>query len=254
MHEGIPILNYLVPKEFTHDGRPLTGVVFEKVAAHFDDKGRRRLEPTGEPDEHYRMRRRAGRDRPGERLPVDRARHRHRVRQVGHAGGRRRHHPVDHARASSSAATRPSARRTSSGRWRTATRRRSRSTSSGSRRRRQRPAAAARDAHQPEDGHPRVELRQRHLARPAQEGAAPRPEDRAHRHQGGGRARLRPRSSATRRRSAASTATCRRCSPTRSASSATPASTSARWTASPSPANGAGGRSARAGSTRRPST
>ena len=38
-----------------------------------------------------------------------------------------------------------------------------------------------------------------------------------------------------RRRSAASTATCRRCSPTSCASSATPASTSARWTASPSP-------------------
>ena len=41
-----------------------------------------------------------------------------------------------------------------------------------------------------------------------------------------------------RRRSAASTATCRRCSPTSCASSATPASTSARWTASPSPPNG----------------
>jgi ferredoxin len=31
----------------------LTGVLFEKVAAHIDDKGRRRLEPTGEPDVHY---------------------------------------------------------------------------------------------------------------------------------------------------------------------------------------------------------
>ena len=52
MHEGIPILNYMVPKEFTHaDGR-LTGVVFEKVAAVFDDRGRRRLEPTGEPAVH----------------------------------------------------------------------------------------------------------------------------------------------------------------------------------------------------------
>ncbi|MDQ4134654.1 MAG: FAD-dependent oxidoreductase, partial [Pseudomonadota bacterium] len=52
MHEGIPILNYLVPKEFTHaDGR-LTGVVFEKVAAQLDEKGRRQLLPTGEPDLH----------------------------------------------------------------------------------------------------------------------------------------------------------------------------------------------------------
>ncbi|MFL5232101.1 MAG: FAD-dependent oxidoreductase [Microvirga sp.] len=50
MHEGIPILNYLVPKEFTHAGGRLTGVVFEKVAATLDDKGRRQLLPTGEPD------------------------------------------------------------------------------------------------------------------------------------------------------------------------------------------------------------
>jgi NADPH-dependent glutamate synthase beta subunit-like oxidoreductase/ferredoxin len=53
MHEGIPILNYLVPKAFTHANGRLTGVVFEKVEARFDDKGRRRLEPTGEPDVHY---------------------------------------------------------------------------------------------------------------------------------------------------------------------------------------------------------
>ncbi len=52
MHEGIPILNYLVPKEFTHQNGRLTGVVFEKVKAEYDDKGRRKLVPTGEPDEH----------------------------------------------------------------------------------------------------------------------------------------------------------------------------------------------------------
>ncbi len=52
MHEGIPILNFMVPKAFTHDNGRLTGVVFEKVAAVYDDKGRRRLEPTGEPDLH----------------------------------------------------------------------------------------------------------------------------------------------------------------------------------------------------------
>ena len=50
MHEGIPILNYLVPKEFTHAGGRLTGVVFVKVAATLDDKGRRQLLATGEPD------------------------------------------------------------------------------------------------------------------------------------------------------------------------------------------------------------
>jgi len=52
MHEDIPILNYLVPKAFTHEGGKLTGVMFEKVAAQRDDKGRRRLIPTGEPDQH----------------------------------------------------------------------------------------------------------------------------------------------------------------------------------------------------------
>jgi NADPH-dependent glutamate synthase beta subunit-like oxidoreductase len=50
MREGIPILNYLVPKEFKHQGGKLTGMVFEKVAAKYDEKGRRNLVPTGEPD------------------------------------------------------------------------------------------------------------------------------------------------------------------------------------------------------------
>jgi NADPH-dependent glutamate synthase beta subunit-like oxidoreductase/ferredoxin len=52
MHEGIPILNFLVPKEFTHDNGRLTGVTFEKVKAEYDDKGRRRLVPADEPDQH----------------------------------------------------------------------------------------------------------------------------------------------------------------------------------------------------------
>ncbi len=52
MHEGIPIHNYLAPKAFTHANGRLTGVVFEKVAAKYDDKGRRTLVPTGEPDVH----------------------------------------------------------------------------------------------------------------------------------------------------------------------------------------------------------
>jgi formate dehydrogenase beta subunit len=50
MHEDIPILNFLTPKAFTHEDGRLTGVVFEKVAAEYDAKGRRRLTPTGEPD------------------------------------------------------------------------------------------------------------------------------------------------------------------------------------------------------------
>jgi formate dehydrogenase beta subunit len=53
MHESIPILNYLVPKEFTHQNGKLTGVVFEKVKAGVDAQGRRKLVPTGEPDQHF---------------------------------------------------------------------------------------------------------------------------------------------------------------------------------------------------------
>jgi NADPH-dependent glutamate synthase beta subunit-like oxidoreductase len=53
MHEDIPILNFLTPKAFTHEDGRLTGVTFEKVEARFDDKGRRRLVPTGEADVHY---------------------------------------------------------------------------------------------------------------------------------------------------------------------------------------------------------
>jgi formate dehydrogenase beta subunit len=53
MHEDIPILNYLVPKAFTHDNGKLTGVTFEKVKAEYDAKGKRNLVPTGEPDPHY---------------------------------------------------------------------------------------------------------------------------------------------------------------------------------------------------------
>jgi formate dehydrogenase (NADP+) beta subunit len=51
-HEGIPILNWLVPKEFTREGGRLTGVLFEKVKAEYDAHGRRNLVPTGEPDAH----------------------------------------------------------------------------------------------------------------------------------------------------------------------------------------------------------
>jgi len=53
MHEGIPIHNFLVPKEFTHDNGRLTGITFEKVKAEYDAKGRRKLIPSGEPDQHF---------------------------------------------------------------------------------------------------------------------------------------------------------------------------------------------------------
>jgi NADPH-dependent glutamate synthase beta subunit-like oxidoreductase len=53
MHEGIPILNNLVPKNFTHNGGRLTGVTFQKVRSVYDENGRRTLVPTGEPDPHF---------------------------------------------------------------------------------------------------------------------------------------------------------------------------------------------------------
>ena len=50
MHEGIPILDYLVPKAFLHENGRLTGMRFEKVKAVYDAKGHRALIATGEPD------------------------------------------------------------------------------------------------------------------------------------------------------------------------------------------------------------
>ncbi|MBK7356610.1 FAD-dependent oxidoreductase [Propionivibrio sp.] len=50
MHEGIPIINMRVPKEFVHHSGKLVGVLFEIVRAEYDEKGRRSLVPTGEPD------------------------------------------------------------------------------------------------------------------------------------------------------------------------------------------------------------
>jgi formate dehydrogenase (NADP+) beta subunit len=53
MHEDIPILNMLVPKEFVHADGKLKGMVFEKVKAEYDERRRRRLVPTGEPDTFF---------------------------------------------------------------------------------------------------------------------------------------------------------------------------------------------------------
>lgn len=51
--EDIPILNFLVPKAFLHENGKLTGMVFEKVEAQYDENGRRKLVPTGEPDQTF---------------------------------------------------------------------------------------------------------------------------------------------------------------------------------------------------------
>src|SRR5208283_300442 len=50
VHEGVEILNFLAPKAFAHLSGKLTGVMFEKVRPEQDERGRRRLVPTGEPD------------------------------------------------------------------------------------------------------------------------------------------------------------------------------------------------------------
>lgn len=51
IHEGIPIINFHVPKAYLHDAQgKLTGMSFEIVKAVYDDKGQRSLVPTGEPE------------------------------------------------------------------------------------------------------------------------------------------------------------------------------------------------------------
>jgi len=51
IEEGIPILNFLVPKSCKVEGGKLVGMNFEKVKAEYDAKGRRNLVPTGEPEQ-----------------------------------------------------------------------------------------------------------------------------------------------------------------------------------------------------------
>src|ERR1700752_3813411 len=52
-HEGIPILNFLVPKTFVTQNLKLTGMTFEKVKAVHAANGKRSLVKTGEPDQFF---------------------------------------------------------------------------------------------------------------------------------------------------------------------------------------------------------
>src|SRR5438552_2143464 len=52
-HEGIPILNFMVPKSFVLQKEKLTGMTFQKVKAVYDAKGKRDLVSTGEPDQFF---------------------------------------------------------------------------------------------------------------------------------------------------------------------------------------------------------
>ena len=49
--EDIPILNNMPPKEFVVEDGKLKGMIFGKVRAEYDENGKRKLIPTGEPDE-----------------------------------------------------------------------------------------------------------------------------------------------------------------------------------------------------------
>ena len=49
--EDIPILNNMPPKSFVVENGKLKGMIFEKVKAVYDEKGKRSLVSTGEPDE-----------------------------------------------------------------------------------------------------------------------------------------------------------------------------------------------------------
>lgn len=53
IHEGIPIIDNHVPKEFVVEGGKLVGMTFEKVEAVYDANGKRDLIPTGEEPAFY---------------------------------------------------------------------------------------------------------------------------------------------------------------------------------------------------------
>ena len=50
MHEDIPILDNHNPKSFVVENGELKGMTFERVEPVYDENGRRKLVPTGEPD------------------------------------------------------------------------------------------------------------------------------------------------------------------------------------------------------------
>jgi formate dehydrogenase beta subunit len=52
-HEGIPIINFHVPKAFVHEGGRLVGMRFEVVQAVFGAHGKRSLVPTGAPEVEF---------------------------------------------------------------------------------------------------------------------------------------------------------------------------------------------------------
>ena len=80
--EHVEIIVNHAPKRFVIENGKLIGMDFERLEW---DKGAKKS--TTHRNDLLPGRRRDSRHRPGERVPVDRARHRHRVRQMGHAHG-----------------------------------------------------------------------------------------------------------------------------------------------------------------------
>ena len=92
--ESVEIVINYSPKAFVVAGGKLSGMMFDKMEYDLDAQGR----ITGERivgEELIAGRRCHSGDRPGECLPVDRARPGHRVRQVGRSGRRQEHLPID---------------------------------------------------------------------------------------------------------------------------------------------------------------
>ncbi len=82
--EGVEIVINHAPKRFVIENGMLTGMEFERLEWDAEAKNSK-SHRYGHPS----LRRRDSRHRPGKRVPLDRARSRHRVRQMGHAGSTR---------------------------------------------------------------------------------------------------------------------------------------------------------------------
>ena len=200
VREGVAILNFLAPKAFTHENGRLTGVTFEKMAATKDERGRRVLTPTGEPDvtiDCDDVLIAVGQENA---FPWIETRHGPRLRPRRPAGRRSADLPVEPEK-------RLLRRRRRFRAQEHHHRRRPRPRGGDldrrllPRRGRARPAPADDQSREPEDGHSRMVLRQRDHPRPPVQGSPCREHCRAEEHQDRGRARLRSQAGA--RRSAA---------------------------------------------------
>ncbi len=97
IHEGIPIINMRVPKEFRHENGRLTGVSVRDRARRVRRQGPAQPDPDRGARRVPRVRRSPGGDRSGKCLSLDREGHRTRIRQVGHAGAQREDPAIDAA-------------------------------------------------------------------------------------------------------------------------------------------------------------